>query len=89
MLSDPVTEHQCKAWERWVNGSAVNFSKEDVKESPVSGHWSMVQCFSAGNSTELVGRRYIACPAQSWSCVELLGADNRLQSKVLHDGGYD
>lgn len=49
----------------------------------------MVQSLSAGNSTELVDRRYIACPTQSRGYVELLGVDNRLQSKVLQDGGYE
>lgn len=48
----------------------------------------MVQRFSARDSTELVGRRYVSCPTQSRGYVELLGLDNRLQSEVLQDGGY-
>lgn len=78
-----------KAWERWATAPAVNFSKEAVEDWPVSGHWRVVQCFSARDSTELVGRRYIGCPTQSWGYVELLGVDNRLQSEVLQDGGYE
>lgn len=49
--------------------------------------WREVLCFSAGQSTELVGRRYAACPTQCQGYAEFLGVDDRLQGKVLQDGG--
>lgn len=99
LLSESVTQHQCKRLmsprascgvvEFWEASEVSALCMYPCLDCLPEGLGRVAQCFSAGDSTELEGRRHIACPTQSWGYVELLGVANRLQGKVLQDGGYE